>query len=142
MRWRARSSRSDPSPPQSFYPFNGSSGQTKNPQQRKEVRHLPARAHPHLHPNRARPVSRSPITCGHTSQPRHPRHEQAALALHPPSIIPTQQTLHNKSPSTHTPNQPFTPRDIPSHPTPRMKHQSSPPAMLDGTGLLQMPPQT
>ena len=29
--------------------------------------------------------------------------------------------------------------DAPSHPTARMKHQPSPPALLDGTGLLQMP---
>ena len=31
--------------------------------------------------------------------------------------------------------------DVPSHPTARMKHQPSPPALLDGTGLLQMPLQ-
>ena len=30
---------------------------------------------------------------------------------------------------------------IPSHPNARTKHQSSPPALLDGTGLLQMPLQ-
>ena len=29
--------------------------------------------------------------------------------------------------------------DAPRHPTARMKHQPSPPALLDGTGLLQMP---
>ena len=31
--------------------------------------------------------------------------------------------------------------DAPRHPTARMQHQTSPPAQLDGTGLLQMPPQ-
>ena len=31
--------------------------------------------------------------------------------------------------------------DAPRHPTARMQHQTSPPALLDGTGLLQMPPQ-
>ena len=31
--------------------------------------------------------------------------------------------------------------DVPSHPTARMEHQPSPPALLDGTGLLQMPLQ-
>ena len=35
----------------------------------------------------------------------------------------------------------FNTNDAPRHPTARMQHQTSPPAQLDGTGLLQMPPQ-
>ena len=37
-----------------------------------------------------------------------------------PLLTPYQQTLHNKSPPTHIPNHSLTPRDTPSHLTPRI----------------------
>ena len=56
----------------------------------------------------------------------------------PPSTFPTHvdwlmyASMSGSLRPTHT-------NDAPSHPTARMKHQPSPPALLDGTGLLQMP---
>ena len=56
----------------------------------------------------------------------------------PPSTFPTHvdwlmyASMTGSLRPTHT-------NDAPSHPTARMKHQPSPPALLDGTGLLQMP---
>ena len=58
----------------------------------------------------------------------------------PPSTFPTHvdwlmyASMTGSLRPTHT-------NDAPSHPTARMKHQPSPPALLDGTGLLQMPLQ-
>ena len=58
----------------------------------------------------------------------------------PPSTFPTHvdwlmyASMSGSLRPTHT-------NDVPSHPTARMKHQPSPPALLDGTGLLQMPLQ-
>ena len=58
----------------------------------------------------------------------------------PPSTFPTHvdwlmyASMSGSPVPTHI-------NDVPSHPTARMEHQSSPPALLDGTGLLQMPPQ-
>ena len=58
----------------------------------------------------------------------------------PPSTFPTHvdwcmdASMSGSLVPTHT-------NDAPRHPTPRMQHQTSPPALLDGTGLLQMPPK-
>ena len=58
----------------------------------------------------------------------------------PPSTFPTHvdwcmdASMSGSQVPTHT-------DDAPRHPTPRMQHQTSPPALLDGTGLLQMPPK-
>ena len=111
-----------------------------NPQQQKEVRHPPARAQQHVHPRGARPVFRclSPaatLVC------------LTALLMsiqlappNPPSAFPTHvdwlmyANMSGSLRPTHT-------NDVPSHSTARMEHQPSPPALLDGTGLLQMPLQ-
>ena len=58
--------------------------------------------------------------------------------LPPPFTLNIHCTTHNHPLTCHVN---FNANDAPSHPTARMKHQSSPPALLDGTGLLQMPPQ-
>ena len=56
----------------------------------------------------------------------------------PPSTFPTHvdwcmdASMSGLLAHTHTTN------DAPRHPTARMQHQTSPPALLDGTGLLQM----
>jgi hypothetical protein len=58
----------------------------------------------------------------------------------PPSAFPTHvdwlmyANMSGSLRPTHT-------NDVPSHSTARMEHQPSPPALLDGTGLLQMPLQ-
>ena len=58
----------------------------------------------------------------------------------PPSTFPTHvdwcmyASMSGSLVPTHTNN-------VPRHPTARMEHQPSPPALLDGTGLLQMPLQ-
>ena len=58
----------------------------------------------------------------------------------PPSTFPTHvdwcmyASMSGSLVPTHTNN-------VPRHPTARMEHQPSPPAPLDGTGLLQMPLQ-
>ena len=58
----------------------------------------------------------------------------------PPPTFPTHvdwcmyASMSGSPVPTHT-------NDAPRHPTARMKHQPSPPALLDGTGLLQMPLQ-
>jgi len=58
----------------------------------------------------------------------------------PPSTFPTHvdwlmfASMSGSLVPTHT-------NDAPRHPTARMQHQTSPPALLDGTGLLQMPLQ-
>ena len=58
----------------------------------------------------------------------------------PPPTFPTHvdwcvdASMSGSLVPTHT-------NDAPRHPTARMQHQTSPPALLDGTGLIQMPLQ-
>ena len=112
----------------------------KSPQQRKEVCHLPARAQQHVHPHSTRPVLRClPPAATLVSLTALPMSLQLAPP-NPPSTFPIHvdwlmyASMSGSPVSTHT-------NDVPSHPIARMEHQSSPPALLDGTGLLQMPPQ-
>ena len=111
-----------------------------NPQQQKEVRHPPARAQQHVHPRGARPVFRC----------LSPAATLVCLTALPMSMQPAPPNLPSTFP-THVDwfmyasmsgsLVPTRTNDAPRHPTARMQHQTSPPAQLDGTGLLQMPPQ-
>ena len=100
------------------------------------MRHPPARAQQHVHPRGARPVLRCPPPCSHPCLPHHPPHEPP----NPPTTFPTHvdwlmhASMSGAPVPTHT-------NDALRHPTTRMKHQPSLPALLDGTGLLQMPLQ-
>ena len=64
--------------------------------------------------------------------------------LNPPSTFPTHvdrfmyKSMSGSPVPTHAN---FNTNDAPTHPTARMKRNPYPPAQLDGTGLLQMPPQ-
>ena len=86
-----------------------------------------------------RPAARPPVA----TLPSLVTSKLLALSILPQSFPPskhctTRITIHSHSkPTTHPTRHPKPPAPL----TPRMKHQSSPPAMLDGTGLLQMPPQ-
>ena len=88
---------------------------------------------------------RSPPTRGHSPHsPASPPSSNARCSRSLSSLHHSHPRKHcttNHHLLSHIPNQPLNPRDIPSHLTPRMKHQPSPPALLDGTGLLQMPLQ-
>ena len=113
----------------------------KSPQQRKEVRHLPARTQQHVHPHSTRPVLRCLPPCSHTLVSLTALLMSLQLARpNPPSTFPTHvdwsmhASMSGSPVPTHT-------NDALRHPTARMKHQPSPPALLDGTGLLQMPLQ-
>ena len=92
----------------------------------------------HARPAHARTTHASPTTCCNSSWPRHSPHATANLHIPPLHATPTHHDPFSKSTSTHFPAQsPRTQHPSPSH-DPHQAYLSPLPALLDGTGLLQM----